>query len=569
LIDIPDNRTFFVKNLTPFIQREEFSMETYDAIIIGSGMGGLTAASLLAQLQGKRVLVLERHFTFGGFTHVFSRKGLTWDVGIHYVGNMGDGMASRRMMDLVTGHAVQWQQMPERFDHFVYPDFSYDVPSDASLYEQELIARFPLEAAGIRRYFRDIKRLAKWLGTEMWSWGAPAAIQIPLRLATTRLRALGSMTTKAYLDRTFRDPRLKALLASQWGDYGLQPSESAFAYHAIVVQSYFRGAWYPVGGGAALADAIVPIITQYGGACLVNHTVTEILVENGAVVGVRAEHHQGRHVTAKVYRTPLVISDAGAAITYAELLPPAWRDQRSDLASAEVAPWSMISLYLGLQDSPAALGFTGANIWLFPGYDHDDSGPLQREDGSAAMLYLSFPSLKDPGASEHTMEILMPIRYDRFAAWRETTWMRRGADYEHLKDQITERILAKVEAHYPGLRNLVAYQEVATPLTVEEFTGNSKGAIYGMPATPHRLRARIGAANTPVKGLLLAGADACVLGIEGAMMGGVFAVAATMGLRGFPELLRQAATRDTAAQPKRAPVVAETPVVESIPVPGH
>ena len=95
-------------------------------------MGGLTAGSLLAQLEGKRVLILERHFTFGGFTHVFSRKGFTWDVGIHYVGNMGEGMPSRRMMDLVTGHGVEWQKMPERFDRFVYPDFTYDVPSDAA-----------------------------------------------------------------------------------------------------------------------------------------------------------------------------------------------------------------------------------------------------------------------------------------------------------------------------------------------------------------------------------------------------------------------------------------------------
>ena len=147
-------------------------MEHYDAIIIGSGMGGLTAGSLLAQVQGKRVLILERHFTFGGFTHVFSRKGFTWDVGIHYVGNMGEGMASRPMMDFVTGHGVHWHKMPERFDRFVYPDFTYEVPADAALYQQELLERFPAEAAGIRRYFRDVERLARWLGTETWSWSA-------------------------------------------------------------------------------------------------------------------------------------------------------------------------------------------------------------------------------------------------------------------------------------------------------------------------------------------------------------------------------------------------------------
>jgi all-trans-retinol 13,14-reductase len=534
--------------------------ETYDAIVIGSGIGGLTAGSLLAQLQGKRVLILERHFTFGGFTHVFSRKGFTWDVGIHYVGNMGEDMVSRRLMDLVTDHGVQWQKMPERFDRFVYPDFTYDVPADAALYQQELIDRFPLEASGIRRYFRDVERLARWLGTETWSWSAPSYIQLPVRLATTRLRALGTLTTKAYLDRTFRDPRLKALLASQWGDYGLQPAESAFAYHALVTASYFRGAWYPVGGGEAFADAIVPIITRHGGACLVDHTVTQILVEKGAAVGVRAEQHQGRRVTEKVFRAPLVISDAGAAITYETLLPAAWRDQRAELATSEEAPWSMISLYLGLKVSPATLGFTGENIWLFNGYDHDDPGQNQPDGSSPSMLYISFPSLKDPASTAHTVEILMPIRYDHFAAWRQTTWMRRGADYEQRKARIADRILEAVEARYPGLRDLVVYHEVATPLTIEEFTGNAQGAIYGMPVTPYRLHARIGAANTPVKGLLLAGADACVLGIEGAMMGGVFAVAATMGPLGFPQLLRRAANQTTSFRP--AVATAESPEAE-------
>ena len=81
---------------------------------------------------------------------------------------------------------------------------------------------FPAEAAGIRRYFRDVQRLARWVGIEVWSWGTPHSRPAPLRLTTGRLWALEALTTKAYLDRTFRDPRLKALLTSQWGDYGLR-----------------------------------------------------------------------------------------------------------------------------------------------------------------------------------------------------------------------------------------------------------------------------------------------------------------------------------------------------------
>lgn len=537
-------------------------METYDAIIIGSGMGGLTAGSLLAQTQGKRVLILERHFTFGGFTQVFSRKGFTWDVGIHYVGHMGKGMAARSMMDFVTGHQVRWHKMPERYDHFVYPDFTYEVPADAALYQQELLERFPAEAAGIRHYFRDVARMVRWLEIELGSRAAPSSIQFPLRLATRRLRALGMLTTKAYLDRLFRDPRLKALLTSQWGDYGLLPSESAFGYHAGVTASYFHGAWYPIGGSAAIARAIVPIITRHGGACLVNHTVTEILVENDIVVGVRAEQHQGHRVIEKSFRAPLVISDAGAANTYGTLLPVGSK-HRWDRATTETAPWSFLSLYLGLKDSPATLGFTGANIWLFTDYEHDAPGPTQSEDGQPPLLvlYLSFPSLKDPTARAHTMEVIMPIRYDWFDAWRETAWKRRGTDYEHLKTQLADRMLETVETRYPGLRALVAYQEVATPLTIEAFTGHARGVMYGMPLTPHRLGARMGTANTPVKGLLLTGADACMPGVEGAMTGGVFAVAATMGPLGYFTLMRRAAQEArTRAEP--ALVTLESSVTE-------
>ena len=100
----------------------------FDLIIIGSGMGGLTVASLMAQLQHQRVLVLERHFRLGGFTHSFTRPGhRAWDVGLHYVGGMAAGETGRQVFDLVTRRGVRWQRMASPFEKFVYPDFTFDV----------------------------------------------------------------------------------------------------------------------------------------------------------------------------------------------------------------------------------------------------------------------------------------------------------------------------------------------------------------------------------------------------------------------------------------------------------
>ena len=117
---LPDSRPD-----SPSETLHETPAESYDAVIIGSGIGGLAAGSLLAQLGGRRVCVLERHFTLGGFTHAFTRRGYHWDVGLHYVGQMGKGEQSRRLMDLVTGGEVDWQRLPEEFDVFHYPCLLY------------------------------------------------------------------------------------------------------------------------------------------------------------------------------------------------------------------------------------------------------------------------------------------------------------------------------------------------------------------------------------------------------------------------------------------------------------
>ena len=287
--------------------------DDYDLIVIGSGIGGLTVASLMAQMRKKRVLVLERHFKLGGFTHEFSRPGgYSWDVGLHYVGGMARGEMSRNLMDLVTGGAVQWNKMQSPFERFVYPDFTFDVPADEAAYQQALIERFPDERAAIVQYFKDLESGAKWFSHHLVKQCAPFMISAPLRIGAAS-DTLALSTTGAYLDRNFRDPKLKAVLASQWGDYGLPPSQSAFAIHATVVSSYFNGGYYPEGGAGTIAASVARIVEANGGKCLVNHTVREIIVESGVAVGVKVTVSHGSRAPEEMeFRAPLIVSDAGA-----------------------------------------------------------------------------------------------------------------------------------------------------------------------------------------------------------------------------------------------------------------
>ena len=165
------------------------------------------------------------------------------------------------------------------------------------------------------------------------------------------------------------------------------------------------------------------------------------------------------------------------------------------------------------------------------------------------MAYLSFPSLKDPQARSHVAEIIAPFTYRTLESFREEPWRRRGTDYESAKTRMTDALLDLVERQYPGFRDLVAYAELATPLTFEFFTGAPSGTIYGYPATPDRFRKTWLAPKTPIRNLYLTGADAAILGVMGALMGGVATASTLLGPVGFLQIMRAAAKFKSRAQP--------------------
>jgi len=511
----------------------------FDAIVIGSGIGGLTAASILATLGRKRVLVLERHMVVGGFTHEFKRPGdRRWDVGVHYVGDLHPGATGRAVFDYVSRGRLRWARMREPFERFVYPDFTFEVHGNEERYRADLIARFPEERIAIERYFRDLKRVSAWGLRRFMAGALPAVLGAPIRWLGSRSSALPLSTTRDYLDENFRDPKLKAVLVSQWRDYGLTPDRSAFLMHAVIASHYLNGGYYPVGGASSIARAIVPAVESAGGKVLIRHEVKRILIDGERAVGVEALHRKGGRDRLERYHAPLVISNAGAWNTYARLLPRELAGSAVErMESLGPAP-SAASLYVNFRESPEKLGFRGENYWISEDYEHD--GERESDNalrGRPSGCYLSFPSLKDPEATAHTAEILVLPTYEAFKRWADRPWKKRGEEYEALKARMTAGMLDLVDRHIPGFRDLVDYTELSTPLSVEHFTASPRGAIYGLPGTPERFRQDWLGVRTPVKNVLLAGADVYLHGVLGAAMGGVAAAGVALGPLGFPRVM--------------------------------
>jgi all-trans-retinol 13,14-reductase len=515
---------------------------SYDAIVIGSGMGALAFASIMAKLRKWRVLVLERHFKIGGFTHTFSRPGgWTWDVGVHYVGEMGQGMTGRRLFDFITDGGVDWSPMPDVYDVFVYPGLTVKVPKGRANFERVLVEAFPAEKQAIGEYFRDIKRAANWFSRHVMAMVTPQPVSWIVQAINRFSEQSALQTTQQYLESHIRDPRLRAVLASQWADYGLPPGRSAFVAHAVIVSHYLNGAWYPAGGAGEIPKAASNVIREAGGELLTGHEVTKIILEGGRAVGVEVQPKKGKDQPRMEFRAPVVVSDAGAWNTFTRLLP---REAVPFRAELETLPEGLegVELFLGLKRDPRELGFQGENYWIFSSFDHDQmcAGREDMLDGLAPMAYLSFPSLKDPRSQSHTAEIVAPFSYRALEAFREEPWKRRGTDYESAKKRVTEALLGLVEKQHPGFRELVAYAELATPLTFEFFTGAPSGTIYGYPATPEKFRKTWLTPKTPIRNLYLTGTDAAVLGVMGALMGGVATASTLLGPAGFLQIMRAA-----------------------------
>jgi len=514
----------------------------YHAIVVGSGIGGLTVAALLSDL-GWKVAVLEQHYTAGGYTHSYERRGYEWDVGVHYVGDMDRRTTPRRLFDFLTEGGVDWASMDARYDRFFLGDRSFDAVAGKEAFRDNLVGDFPRESRAIDRYvalLSEVGRAMRWHAASRVLPGWLAPIASPL----LRLRLPGTFfrTTHEVLGTLTADRDLIAVLTGQWGDYGLPPRQSAFAMHAVVARHYLHGGYYPVGGSWRLADRILPRIRRSGGEVFTYARVRQIRLASGAVAGV--EMDDGSTIDC-----PVVVSDAGAGNTFLGLLPDeAARQHGYDRLLGSLRPSiGHVGMYIGLEATAAEPGLPRTNYWVFPGNDSDAAVArfLREPDAPFPGVFISFPSAKDPDFERRhpgrsTIEIVAPAPYEWFERWAGTTWGKRGAEYEALKEGLARRMLACLYDKLPALRGRIAYYEVSTPLSTQWFSGWSRGELYGLDHSPARFRAQWLGPRTRVPGLWLTGQDVLSCGVVGAMTAGLATFSAMVGMRRASRHLGQA-----------------------------
>jgi all-trans-retinol 13,14-reductase len=513
------------------------SKRDWDAIVIGSGLGGLTTAAYLTA-NGLRTLVLEQYDVAGGASHVFRRRGgFEFDVGVHYLGDCGPG---GRIPAILRGVGLEGRieflpMDPEGFDTLLFPGLTFRVRRGWERYEQDLVDAFPGEERGLRRCVGLLCKIA----TQAMAVGPPANVREAL-LTPLRAPALvrwSSRTLADLFDACGLSERARAVLAGESGTYGAPPSRASVLMHAVLIDHYLReGGFYPKGGGQVIAANLLDVVRSHGGAVRTRARVERILLEGGRAAGVRLAN-------GEELRAPVVVSNADLKRTYLDLIGAARLSPRT-LARLRRMRMSLplFCVYLGL-DVDLRERMPNTNYLLFPSWDTEASyrDCYEGRFPDEPPVYLTAATVKDP----HTPALappgcssvqLMTIAPPQHSHWQveegrpEGRGYSRNPAYRAVKREMTERMIDAAAQLVPDIREHIVWEEAATPITHERYTLATGGTAYGLEHSPDQWGLRRPRSKTEIDGLFLAGASTFYAhGVLGVMLGGVACAGAVLG----------------------------------------
>lgn len=452
--------------------------KSYDAVVIGAGVGGLICANLLAR-AGLKTLLVERHYMVGGYCSTFRRAGYTFDAATHFYPLLGNPSTITGALLAELDITTHWVKM-DPVDCFHFPDGSrFPVPADFDAYINKLKSEFPEEAQNIDRFFA-LCRKAYLTGLVEYFRNVP----------TDRMKSFRGLTLRDVLQEHFRSEKLRLLLTGDIGHWGSPPSRTSFVFDSMLRLAYFLGNYYPRGGSQVFVDELAQRFEEAGGDILMSSEVQRIVVNAGSACGVEVETGPPKNRLRLQISAGVVVSNADLRHTVDRMLDPQLLNADYLAQIRQMRPSHPCFLvHFGLKDIPLE------QLRQIEGY-HWSS--WNAEDVATSAFKVFLPTAFDAGLAPAGGQIvivqkLTEMNYDAMQDWSLH------------KKSVEDYILSSLERKLPGFAGKIVFKLSASAQTSYRYTLNHHGAMLGWEMAPDQLGEERPSVETPLKNLYLTG----------------------------------------------------------------
>jgi all-trans-retinol 13,14-reductase len=436
---------------------------TYDFIIIGSGLGGLTAGAKLAK-EGNKILLLEQHDRPGGCATTFKRRGFTMEVGLHEMEGLYPRDRKVKMFeDLGLLERIEFLPLPE-FYRFINGRQDLVIPHQADEAKEVLKNAFPGEEEGIDAYF----------------WHMANAKRVMVMNRNQPEKNIGQ-----FLDEIIQNEDLKLVLLGNLGYYHDDPYTLSWFYYLSAQNSNYGGrSNYIQGGSQQLSNALVDIITENGGVVKLNSLVTSIDYDGKKPVGVTYSDTKGKVKKTYSDKAPDIIANAAIPNLAEDLLSETDGKKLAGSLPGNKIGASLLTVYYGFRKPLKEIGSKHYAYFIYdPSVKNQaDILPNNHSDFNTRSFTLVDYSQVDSRLAPEGKSVGTVCAVDYPSDWENLS----REEYTRMKADVADTITSRCEQFIPGFRNAVEYFEVATSLSVKRFTLNPEGAVYGFAQNPDK-----------------------------------------------------------------------------------
>lgn len=479
----------------------------YDAVIIGSGLGGLECAHILSK-AGMSVLLLERGTQAGGCLQSYRRHGLAFDTGFHYVGGLDEGQSLHSAFRHLGLLRLPWQRLDNHFDRVTIGNQTFSFAQGYDAFVETLTAAFPAERDALNKYADMLKQC----GEQQFDALNPQTGESSL------LSRLFETSAYQYLTETFHDPLLINVLCGTSLKMELRKESLPLFTFAHGNGSFIESSWRLKGDGSLIVNSLVDGIRMHGGEIICNTEVRELVEKDGKLMHAVCSN-------GEIYEGTIFISNIHPAVTcnlvkQSSRMKKVYRSRITHLENT----FGMFTVSLRIK--PQTLRYFNWNQYI---YKEPDVWAFHLKNDPVSGVLVSCRIPEDGSKYVQQVDLLTPMNWSECEQWSHTEMGRRGEDYKAMKKRVADECITLAERFIPGLRDRITGCYTSTPLTYRNYTLTPEGSAYGLRKDFRNPMITLLSPRTPIPNLLLTGQNLMLHGLHGVTMTALFTCAEVLG----------------------------------------